>query len=69
MNITTPILAGAAHLAALPGEFITSLVRKIGEVTGLFNDGRWRARASSMSGLAGAAAALAVAFVSDRLFP
>lgn len=38
MNITTPILAGAGRLADIPGEAVTSLVRKLGEPTGLFND-------------------------------
>jgi hypothetical protein len=59
MDITTPILAGAGRLADLPGEVITSLVRKIGELTGLFNDDSGLGLV--LSGLAGAAAALAVA--------
>jgi hypothetical protein len=59
MDIATPILASAGQLAELPGEAITSLVRKIGELTGLFNDDRGLGLV--MSGLAGAAMALAVA--------
>lgn len=38
MTLSTPILAGAGRLADIPGEAITSLVRKPGELTGLFND-------------------------------
>jgi hypothetical protein len=59
MDITTPILASAGWLADLPGEVITSLVRKIGELTGLFDDDSGLGLV--LSGLAGAAAALAVA--------
>jgi hypothetical protein len=59
MDITTPVLASAGRLADLPGEVITSLVRKIGELTGLFNDDSGLGLV--LSGLAGAAAALAVA--------
>ena len=59
MDIATPVLAGAGWLAELPGEAITSLVRKIGELTGLFNDDSGLGLV--LSGLAGTAAALAVA--------
>jgi hypothetical protein len=58
MDIATPILASAGRLAELPGEVITSLVRKIGELTGLFNDEGGLGLV--LSGLAGAATALAV---------
>ena len=38
MNMTTPILAGTAHLAALPGDSVASLLGMIGERTGLLDD-------------------------------
>jgi len=63
MNITTPILAGAAHLAALPGDFVSSFLRMIGEDTGLFDDGPDGGLGMVMSGLSGIAASLAVAIV------
>jgi hypothetical protein len=59
MDTTTAIFAGAGRLAELPGEVITALVRKIGEATGLFNDDGGLGLV--LSGLAGTAAALAVA--------
>jgi len=59
MDISTAILASAGRLAELPGEVITALVRKIGELTGLFNDDGGLGLV--LSGLAGTAAALAVA--------
>jgi hypothetical protein len=59
MDSTAAILASAGRLADLPGEAITSLVRKTGDLTGLFNDDSGLGLV--MSGLAGAAAALAVA--------
>jgi hypothetical protein len=61
MNITTPILASAAHLAALPGDAVSSFLIMIGESTGLFDDGADGGLGMAMSGLAGVAAALAVA--------
>ena len=61
MDITTPILAGAAHLAALPGDSVTSFLKMIGEGTGLFDDGPDGGLGMVMSGLSGIAAALAVA--------
>jgi len=63
MNITTPILAGAAHLAALPGDAVSSFLKMIGEGTGLFDDGPDGGLGMVMSGLSGIAAALAVAIV------
>jgi hypothetical protein len=63
MNITTPILASAAHLAALPGDSINSFLRMIGESTGLFDDSPDGGLGMVMSGLSGVAAALAVAIV------
>lgn len=59
MDITTPLVAGAAGLADMPGEAITALVGRIGDFTGLF--GQDSGFDLVMSGVAGAAAALAVA--------
>src|SRR5438445_12109461 len=61
MDITTPILAGAAHLAAFPGDSVTSFLKMIGESTGLFDDGPDGGLGMVMSALSGIAAALAVA--------
>ena len=63
MNITTPILNGASHLAALPGNSVTSFLRMIGEGTGLFDDNPDGGLGMVTSGLSGVAAALAVAIV------
>jgi hypothetical protein len=63
MNITTPILTSAIHLATLPGDSVSSLLRMIGEGTGLFDDGSDGGLGMVMSGLSGVAAALAVAIV------
>ena len=63
MNITTPILTSATHLAALPGASVTSFLKMIGEGTGLFDDGPDGGLGMVMSGLSGVAAALAVAIV------
>jgi len=38
MNITAPILKGVTHLAALPGDSVSSFLKMIGEATGLFDD-------------------------------
>jgi hypothetical protein len=62
MNITTPVLQGAAHVAALPGESVTSFLRMLGDSTGLFADDSPEL-GMLMSGLAGVAAALAVAII------
>jgi len=59
MDIATAIMASAGRLAELPGEVITALVRRIGELTGLFNDDGGLGLV--LSALAGTAAALAVA--------
>src|ERR1700730_5187919 len=61
MNITTPILTSAIHLATLPGDSINSFLRMIGEGTGLFDDSPDGGLGMVMSGLSGVAAALAVA--------
>lgn len=62
MNLTSPILKGAVHAAELPGDSVASLLKMVGDVTGLFaGDDRDGALGMLMSGLAGVAAALAVA--------
>ena len=61
MNITSPLFKGASKVAAMPGDSITSLLRTIGDVTGLFGDGPDGGLGLVMSALAGTAAALAVA--------
>jgi hypothetical protein len=64
MNLTTPILMGAVHAASLPGDTVASLLRTIGDFTGLFaDDGPDGGLGMLMSGLSGIAAALAVAIV------
>src|ERR1700730_7350813 len=63
MNITTPILTSAIHLATLPGDSVSSFLRMIGEGTGLFDDSSDGGLGMVMSGLSGVAAALAVAIV------
>jgi len=63
MNITTPILTSAIHLATLPGDSINSFLRMIGEGSGLFDDSPDGGLGMVMSGLSGVAAALAVAIV------
>ena len=62
MNITSPILATAAHVAALPSYSVNASL-KIAEGTGLFDDGPNGGLGMIMSGLSGIAAALAVAIV------
>jgi hypothetical protein len=61
MNITTPLLKGATAVADLPGVSVTSLLAKIGDLTGLFSSDPDGGLGLVMSGLAGTAAALAVA--------
>ena len=61
MNITSPLLKGIAQAAELPGDSVASLLKTIGEFTGLFDDGPDGGLGIVMSVLAGAAAALAVA--------
>src|SRR5262249_7296285 len=65
MNITSPLLKGASQLASLPGDSMTSLLKKVGDFTGLFDEG---GLGILMSGLAGAAAALAVAIALSVYF-
>ena len=64
MNLTSPLLLGAAHMAELPGESVASFLKMIGDTTGLFaGDGADGGLGMVMSGLAGVATALAVAIV------
>lgn len=60
MNITSPLSQGAGKLAAMPGDSLTSLVKSFGQATGLFGSGVDGELDIVMSGLAGAAAAVAV---------
>ncbi len=64
MNITSPLLKGAAHAAELPGNSVTSFLRMAANNAGFFADDSpngWLGML--MSGLAGVAAALAVAIM------
>jgi hypothetical protein len=64
MNLTSPLLLGAAHMAEMPGESVASFLKMIGDTTGLFAaDGADGGLGMVMSGLAGVATALAVAIV------
>ena len=54
MNLTSPILLGAAQVAELPGDSVASLLKMIGDSTGLFaDDGADGWLGVLMSGLAG----------------
>src|ERR1700704_4615811 len=64
MNLTSPVLKGAARAAEIPGDSVISILRVIGDFTGLFAaDGPDGGLGMVMSGLAGVAAALAVAIM------
>jgi hypothetical protein len=63
MNLTSPFLIGAVHAAELPGDSVTSFLRTVGDVTGLFDDSPDGWLGMLMSGLSGVAAALAVAIM------
>jgi hypothetical protein len=64
MNLTSPILKGAAHAADLPGDSVTSLLKLVADSTGFLADDRPDGVLGMlMSGLAGVAAALAVAIM------
>src|SRR6202022_2694908 len=64
MNLTSPILKGAAQAAELPGNSVTSFLKMIADSTGLFaDDSPDGGLGMVMSGLSGVAAALAVAIV------
>jgi len=69
MNLTSPVLKGAAHAAEIPGDSMTSFLRVIGDFTGLFaTDGPDGGLGMVMSGLAGVATALAVAIMLSVYF-
>src|SRR5713226_4852147 len=64
MNLTSPILKGVAHAAELPGDSVTSFLKRMADSTGLFADDSpdgWLGML--MTGLSGVAAALAVAIM------
>jgi hypothetical protein len=64
MNITSPLLKGAAHAAELPGDSVTSFLKIAANNAGFFADDSpdgWLGML--MSGLAGLATALAVAIM------
>ncbi len=64
MNMTSPVLKGAAHVAELPGDSVTSFLKLIADYTGLFADDSSDGVLGMLtSGLAGFATALAVAIV------
>jgi hypothetical protein len=64
MNITSPIYKGAARMAELPGDSVTSFLKSVGDSIGLFaDDSPDGALGMLMSGLSGVAAALAVAIM------
>jgi hypothetical protein len=64
MNLTSPAPKGAARVAELPGDSVTSFLKMVGDFTGFFStDGPDGGLGMVMSGLAGVAAALAVAIM------
>ena len=63
MNITSPVMKGVAHVAGLPGDSVTSLLKMVGDSTGLFAGDPDGTLGVVMSGLSGIAAALAVAIL------
>jgi hypothetical protein len=63
MNLMSPFLIAAARAAELPGDSVTSLLRTVGDVTGLVDDSPDGWQGILMSGLSGVAAALAVAIM------
>jgi hypothetical protein len=68
MNITSPILTGAANAAELPGSSVSSFLRAFGAGSGLFGDAPDGGLGIIMSALAGIAAALAVAIMLSVYF-
>jgi hypothetical protein len=69
MNLTSPILKGVAHAAELPGDTVTSFLKRLADATGLFADESpdgWLGVLTS--GLSGVAAALAVAIMLTLYF-
>ena len=64
MNLASPVLNGAANMAGLSGYSVSSLLRVAADGLGLFpNDSPDGSLGLVMSGLAGIAAALAVAIM------
>jgi hypothetical protein len=63
MNLTSPVLKGAARVAEMPGDSMSSLLKTVGDFTGLFGDGPDGGLGMIMSALAGIATALAVAIM------
>jgi hypothetical protein len=64
MNMASSILTGAANLAELPGESVTSFLQMVAHATGLFaDDSSDGVLGTLMSALSGIAAALAIAIV------
>lgn len=64
MNLTSPIMKSAVRVAELPGDSVTSFLKTVGDSTGLWaDDSPDGLFGMLMSGLAGVAAALAVAIV------
>lgn len=64
MNLASPVLNSAATIAGFPGHSATSLLQTISDGVGLFpDDSPDGSLGLAMSGLAGAAAALAVALI------
>jgi hypothetical protein len=69
MNMTSPVIRGAAHAAEIPGDSSTSVLRMIDDFAGLFaTDGSDGGLGMVMSGLAGVATALAVAIMLSVYF-
>jgi len=69
MNITSPIMHGVAQVVEIPGDSVTSLLKMVGDITGLFaDDGPDGPLGMVMSALSGIAAALAVAIVLSVYF-
>ena len=69
MNLTSPVLKGAAYAAEAPGDSVASVLRVIDDFTGLFAaDGPDGGLGMVMSGLAGVATALAVAIMLSVYF-
>jgi hypothetical protein len=68
MNITTPLLKGATEVVDLPGDSVTALLARIGDLTGLFSSNPDGGLGLVMSALAGTATALAVAIALTLYF-
>lgn len=69
MNLTSPVLKGAAPAGEAPGDSVTSVLRVIDDLSGLFaTDGSDGGLGMVMSGLAGVATALAVAIMLSVYF-